>query len=257
MGSVNFDRAADFYDDTRGFPDGVAEQVGQFIADTASLSHDDILLEIGIGTGRVALPLARYVKLIAGVDISHSMMSVLLQKRVSEPVFPVLADGHDLPYASNSFYAVTIVHVLHLVPDPVRILGDVGRVLKSGGRLLHCFGARKMGEETNPVVIAWQKNNPPRRTGYDWKQTAHALDTSGWRLQDEVTLPYSYTETPQQIYDKVKNRVWSSLWNTSDADIAPALDAITQAVNEHYSGNFQVEMIRHSGFTMQIFEPPV
>jgi len=255
MDSVNFDRGADVYDATRGFPDGVAEQVGEFIAQNANLSKTDRVLEIGIGTGRIALPLAPHVDFVAGADISIEMMKVLLNKRRNESVFPLLADAHDLPYASDSFDAVLIVHVLHLVSDPVKILRDVQRVLKPGGQLLHCFNDRS-GGYINPVVKAWNDNRPKRKRGYNWRQTGDAIKETGWTQHEEVTYTYSYSETPQTLLDAVKTRAWSSLWDTSDADIAPAINAITEAVKEHYNGDFQAEMQRQSGFTMQILRAP-
>ncbi|MGJ3238322.1 MAG: class I SAM-dependent methyltransferase [Anaerolineae bacterium] len=254
MQSVNFDRAADFYDATRGFPDGIPEQIGQFIAESASLQETDHVLEIGIGTGRIALPLASHVRWITGVDISHRMLQTLMNKRRTEPVFPIQADGHHLPYVDASFNAVMIVHVLHLVPDPVKILSDVQRVLKTNGRLLHCFGKTNRDED-NVVVRAWNENRPKRRTGYQWQQTAHALDTSGWKLEQETTFTYRYTDTPQKLFDAVKNKVWSSMWNVPDAEIVPVLDAITQAVETYYNGDFQAQMARQSDFTLQILSP--
>jgi len=255
MESVNFNRAADYYDATRGFPDGVAPQIGQFIAESASLSTNDNLLEIGIGTGRISLPLVSYVNMIAGVDISLEMMKVLLTKRDSRHVLPVLADGHELPYTSDCFDAVLIVHVLHLVPEPVRILNDVKRVLKPGGHLLHGFTASNTDDD-NPVVKAWMSNRPPRKTGNNWKQSAKAIDSSGWVLEDQSTFNYHYDDTPQTILDAVENKVWSSMWGTTDEEIAPAVAAITKAVNEHYKGDFQAEMQRKSGFTLQILKAP-
>lgn len=253
MESVNFDRAADYYDATRGFPDGVAPQIGQFIAESANLSTNDKLLEIGIGTGRVSVPLASHIDMIAGVDISLEMLKVLLTKRNKLNVLPVVADGHELPYTAECFDAILIVQVLHLVPDPVKILGDVKRVLKPSGRLLHGFTADITDD--NPVAAALNANRPKRRTGYNWEQVATALDSSGWVQQEETTFTYNYTEKPQTVLDAVKNKVWSSMWGTTDEEIDPAVTAIKQAVDEHYNGNFQAEMQRKSGFTLQILRP--
>ena len=59
MPGVNFDRAASFYDATRALPDGVAEEVGDAILRRVAAGSDTRFLEVGIGTGRVALPLIR------------------------------------------------------------------------------------------------------------------------------------------------------------------------------------------------------
>jgi ubiquinone/menaquinone biosynthesis C-methylase UbiE len=59
--SINFDRAASYYDETRGFPAGVEEQVGAFIAQSVNLDANSRVLEVGVGTGRIALPLSPHL----------------------------------------------------------------------------------------------------------------------------------------------------------------------------------------------------
>ena len=56
--SVAFDRAAGYYDNTRGFPAGVEGEIGALMAQAGDLSSASRVLEIGVGTGRIALPVA-------------------------------------------------------------------------------------------------------------------------------------------------------------------------------------------------------
>ena len=127
VGSVNFDRAADFYDATRAFPDSIVERIGPFLAEAAQLSGDESVLEVGIGTGRIALPLAPFVSSIYGADISLKMLQRLVEKRGDEEVFPAVGDAHNLPYSENSFDMVLVTHVFHLVEDPAAVLAEIGR----------------------------------------------------------------------------------------------------------------------------------
>ncbi|HJW36741.1 MAG TPA: hypothetical protein VJ769_08885, partial [Actinomycetes bacterium] len=55
--SVTFDRAAGFYDESRG----LRPEVSELVADRAeeAVGPAARLLEIGVGTGRIALPLHR------------------------------------------------------------------------------------------------------------------------------------------------------------------------------------------------------
>ena len=74
--SVSFDQAAGFYDDTRRFSAAAS------VAQTAQLldvlrSTDGPTLEIGIGTGRVALPLVASGQRLVGVDLSFAMLARL------------------------------------------------------------------------------------------------------------------------------------------------------------------------------------
>ncbi len=78
VGSVSFDRAAAFYDATRltafeGIEDAIA------VLD-AHLPEGGTTLEIGVGTGALALPLARVGRRVVGVDLSGAMLAKLVEK---------------------------------------------------------------------------------------------------------------------------------------------------------------------------------
>ena len=78
----SFDRVAHCYDETRGLPDEVAREVGDGIAAILrEVSDAPRVLECGIGTGRIAVPLAAAGVRVAGIDISAKMLSVLREKR--------------------------------------------------------------------------------------------------------------------------------------------------------------------------------
>src|SRR5215216_6319362 len=52
--SISFDRIAERYDATRGFPPGIEAQIGAAFRRLSSLHTGARLLEIGVGTGRIA-----------------------------------------------------------------------------------------------------------------------------------------------------------------------------------------------------------
>jgi SAM-dependent methyltransferase len=135
VGSVNFDRAADFYDATRALPaDSMAELTTLLAAEIAGRQP---CLEIGIGTGRIALPLRDRGIRLAGMDISAGMLGRLVANAGGRPPFPLLrADATRLPLAADTFGAVLAVHVLHLIPEWRVAVDEVLRVLRPGGALV-------------------------------------------------------------------------------------------------------------------------
>jgi ubiquinone/menaquinone biosynthesis C-methylase UbiE len=139
--SVSFDRAAGFYDDSRGLSPEVAERVADRIEE--AVGPEARLLEVGVGTGRIALPLHRRGREIVGVDLSRPMLERYRAKAAAAglPPPPVLrADAGRLPFRDACVDVVLEVHVLHLVPDWERALDEVRRVLAAGGMLLHAGG---------------------------------------------------------------------------------------------------------------------
>src|SRR5687768_13404398 len=70
--TTSFDRAAPIYEPTRRLADEATEGVGRMLRD--AVSPRGTVLEIGIGTGRIARHLARGGKRTVGIDISATML---------------------------------------------------------------------------------------------------------------------------------------------------------------------------------------
>src|SRR5512137_1155289 len=109
--SISFDRAADFYDQTRDFPEPVANQGVQAILDAAGPGAR--ILDAGTGTGRVSVPLLKRGATLFGIDLSARMMSRLKGK--FPPARLAQADVSRLPFGGKTFDAVLTCHVMHLV----------------------------------------------------------------------------------------------------------------------------------------------
>jgi len=146
VGSVNFDRAAEFYDATRALPADSMDELAGLLA--AELAGRQPCLEIGVGTGRIALPLhARGIRL-AGLDISAGMLRRLAANAGGRSPVPLLrADATRQPLAAGSFGAVLAVHVLHLIQDWRVAVDEALRVLRPGGVLI----AGLQGRDRSPA----------------------------------------------------------------------------------------------------------
>jgi SAM-dependent methyltransferase len=134
--SVSFDRAAGYYDATRSLTPAAAAKVTAVLAE-ALIGHGPAL-EVGVGTGRVAVPLVDAGIDVVGIDLSQPMLAQLLAKSSAVPV--VRADGTLLPFCDASFGAVLAIHVFHLVPEWRDAVLEVLRVLRPGGTLLWARG---------------------------------------------------------------------------------------------------------------------
>jgi ubiquinone/menaquinone biosynthesis C-methylase UbiE len=141
--SIAFDRAAEYYDSTRGFGPGVAECIRDAIVAYTGAGTQTRFLELGVGTGRIALPFIRAGYDYTGVDLSQPMMDQLALKLADDPHAQAYhyrllrADITDLPFADASFDVAITVHVLHLVDGWQRALQEARRVLRTpGGWLL-------------------------------------------------------------------------------------------------------------------------
>jgi SAM-dependent methyltransferase len=137
-GSICFDRAASFYDKTRALaPDAAATLHQQLLDELRDLS----CLEIGVGTGRVALPLVRDGVEVTGLDITSEMLRRLVANSGGTRPLPlVLADATRIPFRDDSFDAAYASWVLHLIADWRDVLGALIRVVRNGGKILVAAG---------------------------------------------------------------------------------------------------------------------
>ena len=135
---MSFDNVASIYDETRAIPDWV---LGQFyeeiLGSQIRLNPDLIILDAGVGTGRVVTPLFDKNVQLVGVDISREMLKKFKEKLGNNPassnVNLVLGDVTALPFREHSFDIVLSVLVLHLIKRWEKAIHESERVLRTGG----------------------------------------------------------------------------------------------------------------------------
>jgi len=160
--SIKFDRAVEYYDATRGFPPGEEIPVAAMIAQVGHLSPASRVLEIGMGTGRIALPVSQYTGAYYGIDLSRPMLERLKVKQKDERVYPTEGDATRLPFPPNTFDAAVVVHVFHLIPDWRGALNELARVLHPEAALIHCWSVddnifRPIWDVWNSVIHDYDK----------------------------------------------------------------------------------------------------
>lgn len=167
--SVAFDRAADFYDETRSYSEATARATTELLV--AELQGRGRVLEVGVGTGLIALPLHESGIPVLGLDLSEPMMGKLVEKAGGRPPFPLLrGDATALPVADAGMGAALLRWVLHLVPDWRGVVAELVRVVRPGGVLVIHLGtyggpwdaihqrfAEIVDAAVDPVGIGWHR----------------------------------------------------------------------------------------------------
>ncbi|MEV8514380.1 demethylmenaquinone methyltransferase [Dactylosporangium sp. NPDC051484] len=100
------------------------------------LKPGETVLDLGAGTGVSTLELGRSGALAVGADISVGMLQAGREKRPEVPL--LAADALHLPFADETFDAVTISFALRNIADTDAALSEMARVTKPGGRLVVC-----------------------------------------------------------------------------------------------------------------------
>ena len=111
------------------------------------------MLEIGVGTGK---PIPYYPKDInlTVIDFSENMLENAKAKYGDDPrhiTFPEM-DVQDMGFGDNTFDTVVMSCVFCSVPDPMKGLMEIRRVLKPGGRLRMLEHVRSSGRITGKLM---------------------------------------------------------------------------------------------------------
>jgi ubiquinone/menaquinone biosynthesis C-methylase UbiE len=134
---------AKIYDDTRIFNEGCFNAALDFLTERFPPSKFKKLFEPGIGTGRIAIPLAERGYRVTGVDISENMLEILAEKlsrrQLSLPIVFQKADVTALSFADAAFDIAVAVHVFHLIRDWKKAVAEVLRVLRPDAPLVLFF----------------------------------------------------------------------------------------------------------------------
>jgi SAM-dependent methyltransferase len=223
-GSVVFDRAAGYYDETRGVPPEVAERVADRIE--AAVGPDARMVEVGVGTGRVALPLHRRGRWVLGVDLSVPMLERYRAKAADLGLDPpplLRADAARLPLRDGRVDAVLEVHVLHLIPHWRQALAEARRVLAPGGTVLIGRGGHPEGHGPRDDVLrrferlATQAGGGPARLGAtDDDAKIAELAALGGTAEPLEPVVWEDQQSYASALDLVERRLFSYMWRLPD-----------------------------------------
>jgi demethylmenaquinone methyltransferase/2-methoxy-6-polyprenyl-1,4-benzoquinol methylase len=131
-----YDRISRYYDLMAGT---FERKYAQMALDMLSISQGETVLEIGIGTGHCLKSIVQLVGrsgMAYGIDISDGMLQISKQ-RLGNRAGLCCGDAARLPYGDGVFDAVFTSFTLELfdTPEIPIVLSEIGRVLKTGGRL--------------------------------------------------------------------------------------------------------------------------
>jgi 2-polyprenyl-3-methyl-5-hydroxy-6-metoxy-1,4-benzoquinol methylase len=100
--------------------------LAQFLGDVAGRT----ILDVGTGTGRAAIALARRGAIVTGVDASDEMLRIARERTKSTGLAVEFhtGDAHDLAFSDGSFDIVVCLRVLMHAPGWRRCIGELCRV---------------------------------------------------------------------------------------------------------------------------------
>jgi SAM-dependent methyltransferase len=174
----------------------VVDPMVDFLSD---LAHDGAALELGIGTGRIALPLAERGVLVHGIDLSEAMVARLRAKPGAERIGVTIGDFATTTVEGTFSLAYLVANtIMNLTTqdEQVACFENVAAHLEPGG----CFvievvvpGLQRLppGETFQPFDVS------PRHLGFDEFDVANQglISHHYWidgHTVDVVSVPFRY-----------------------------------------------------------------
>ena len=95
------------------------------------------ILELGCGDGIYSKVLAKNSDILLATDFSDKMVTVAKNKLQSFSNIKVeKADCFNLQYPDNSFNTIFMANLLHIIPNPEKVIAESKRVLKKKGKII-------------------------------------------------------------------------------------------------------------------------
>jgi len=97
----------------------------------------DRAADLASGPGTLALRFAKHVRSIVALDLTPTILQRARQSARAEGLenlYCTLGDAGSLPFADASLDVVVTSYSLHHIPDPQRVVREMARVLRPGGR---------------------------------------------------------------------------------------------------------------------------
>src|SRR5262249_43798158 len=131
------------------------------------------------------------------VDPSVELLRMAKEKSAPFPVEFLAQSGEELPVGDASIDTVVLTYTLCSIPDPVKAMRELQRVLKPSGELLFA----EHGLSPDPAVQRWQRRLNP---GWRWLVGGCNLDrkmdeliaSAGFRF---VLLENEYAKGPKPM----------------------------------------------------------
>lgn len=238
--SIVFDRAVEYYDQTRAMPPERHRAMIDALVRETGLNENSRVLEVGIGTGRIGMSVAEHIHRLFGIDLSLEMMGVLRRKLADTNlnIRIAQADAGELPFAEETFDVAYAVHVYHLVAGWQDAMRDARRVIKRGGYFVVSFHKRpddsptaRIREQLHVLVNA-RGINTKRPGTHSEEEILGEIQAWGDEPRIVVCSAWTEPEIPEKILEETNRQIFSETWAIPRAVMDEAMPRVRAWANE-------------------------
>lgn len=150
------------------------------------LQGDERVLDVACGPGNTTRPLLDALgpdAQVVGFDASPTMLRQAVADTDDARAEYVLGDAARLPFEDGAFDAVSCLAALHLIANPLHVLGEMVRVLRPGGRIALLVTCERGPRALRPVINAFPQATGVRMFGRD--ELRQALERHGLAVEQQ------------------------------------------------------------------------
>ncbi len=231
MRKADYSRIAEFYDQGRSLS-AQNEQIWlQLVRDGSGASQGARVLDLGCGTGRFAIPMAKHLGFrVTGADAAPEMLAKARSKDPDSQVTWDCQNATCLQYPDAHFDVVFVSHLLHHVDRPQTVVAECYRILRPSGTLLVRYGAiEQILEDVEHTLFA-------QAAEIDKARTASVQDTERWlraagfaQVESQEIMQQTYPDGQARL-QATRARSTSVLTMISPAAFREGLDRLEQHV---------------------------
>jgi ubiquinone/menaquinone biosynthesis C-methylase UbiE len=173
--------------------------VGPVLVEACGIRAGQRVLDVGAGSGNVALRAAATGALVIASDLTPAAFAAGREEARELGVYLqwVEADAASLPFPDEEFDVVTSCFGAMFAPDHRAVADELLRVCRPGGTLgLASFTPEGLGGDFFGVLDPYLPPTPPAADGpLSWGRETHVRDLFGTRLESLTATRRTYVET--------------------------------------------------------------
>ena len=211
----------------RFFVSAIGEPLARDIIDLAGLKPGERVLDVACGTGIIARLAAEQVGgTVTGLDINPGMLAVARKTVSPNNSFEWYeASAEEMPLADESFDVVLSQAGLQFVPDKLRALNEMYRVLVPGGRLYLNVPGR-IAPVFSIFADAIERHAGAEAAGF----ARHVFSLHETDVLERLIVDAGFKDVEVRVYDKEfklpapKEFLWQYVYSTPLADVIEQID---------------------------------
>ena len=221
----HYARLAATYDQNYAYSPAFLEWMTGCIQQRLRLGPNDVIADVGCGTGLYARGLAEHAAAVICVDPSEAMLAHVPAGEwlvtVAAPAEDVAAGRVELPY--ERLDAMVLKESLHHVPDQAAVVTGLARLLRAGGRMLVVMLPERIAYPLFAGALELFERQQPDPDGVAGEMQAAGLGVELTYESFPLTFP------TERYLDMVRNRYMSLLSAFDDEQLEAGVAEIRAA----------------------------